>query len=140
MKTCLVDTGIIYALFDRADRWHARAAEFAGSYRGRLTVAACAIPEAAYLINKYLGVRAEQELILALARGDFTVEELTKKDYARAAQLIATYEKLNIGFVDAASVAVCERLKIADFATTDRRHFSVIKPAHRVELNLLPVE
>lgn len=140
MKTCLVDTGIIYALFDRADRWHARAAEFAGSYRGRLAVAACAIPEAAYLINKYLGARAEQELVLALARGDFTVEELTKKDYARAAQLIATYEKLNIGFVDAASVAVCERLKIADFATTGRRHFSVIKPAHRVGLNLLPAE
>ena len=139
MKTCLVDTGIIYALFDRADRWHTQSAKFAASYRGRLAVAACAIPEAAYLVNKYLGAHAEQELILAFARGDFAIEELTRKDYARAAQLVATYEKLNIGFVDAASVAVCERLKIADFATTDRRHFSVIKPVHRAELNLLPV-
>ena len=38
----------------------------------------------------------------------------------------------------AANVALCERLKLADFATTDRRHFSAIRPSHRARLNLLP--
>ncbi len=51
---------------------------------------------------------------------------------------MAQYKKLNIGFVDAANMAVCERLKLADFATTDRRHFSAIRPSHRTKLNLLP--
>lgn len=138
MTSCLVDTGILYALFDRSDRWHQPALAFANGYRGRLLVAACAVPEAAYLVNKFLGPRAEQKLVQALARGDFEIEDLTRKDYVRAATLVAQYEKLNIGFVDAASVAVCERLKIADVATTDRRHFSVIQPTHRRTFNLLP--
>ncbi len=140
MKSCLVDTGILYALFDRSDSWHPSALAFVNGYRGRLLVAACAVPEAAYLVNKYLGVHAERELVLALARGDFAIEDLVKKDYARAATIIAQYEKLNVGFVDAASVALCERLKLADLATTDRRHFSVIRPAHRQAFNLLPAD
>ena len=70
MNACLVDTGILYALFDRLDRWHERALAFVNGYRGRLLVAACAVPEAAYLINKYLGVSAELELLHALARAD----------------------------------------------------------------------
>ena len=114
VKSCLVDTGIICALFDRSDRRHQPAPAFANGNRGRLLVAACAVPEAACLVNKFLG--------------------------PRAATLIAQYEKLNIGFVDAASVAVCERLKIADVATTDRRHFSVIQPTHRRRFNLLPAD
>jgi len=140
VSVCLVDTGILYAMFDRSDRWHARALAFVNGYRGRLLVAACAVPEAAYLVNKYLGVSAEMELVHALAHGDFDIEDLAKKDYGRAATLIAQYEKLNIGFVDAASVALCERLKITDFATTDWRHFSVIQTAQRRTLNLLPAD
>ena len=140
MKSCLVDTGIVYAIYDRSDDWHARAMDFTAAYRGRLALATCAIPEVAYLVNKFLGARAEEAFVLDLARGEFALEELTKKDYVRAAQLIAIHKKLDIGFVDAATVALSERLKIADIATTDRRHFSVIKPAHRPALNLLPAE
>lgn len=138
MKSCLVDTGILYALFAANDRWHQRARAFVNAYPGKLILAACVIPEAAYLVNKYLGQGAETALIEAVARGEFGVEELQAKDYARAAVLMAQYEKLDIGFVDAANVALCERLKLADFATTDRRHFSAIRPSHRARLNLLP--
>jgi hypothetical protein len=138
VKACLVDTGILYALFDRSDRWHERAVDFANAYPGRLAVAACAIPEATYLINKHLGIDAEAELLSALARRDFDVEDLELHDYARAVQFLVAHRRLNIGFVDAATVALSERLKIDDVATTDRRHFSAIKPSHRPLLNLLP--
>ena len=138
MKSCLVDTGIVYALFAVDDGWHERARSFANTYPGKLILAACVIPEAAYLVNKYLGARAETALIEAIARGEFAVEELQPGDYARAAVLMAQHAKLDIGFVDAANVAVCERLKLADFATTDRRHFSAIRPSHRTRLRLLP--
>ena len=138
MKSCLVDTGILYALFASDDQWHERSKAFANGYPGKLIIAVCVIPEAAYLVNKYLGPRAEIALINAIARGDFFIEDLQTSDYARAAVLMAQHERLDIGFVDAANVAVCERLKLADFATTDRRHFSAIRPSHRAKLNLLP--
>lgn len=138
MKSCLVDTGILYALFASDDQWHEPSKSFANNYPGKLILAACVIPEAAYLIGRYLGARAEISLIDSLVNGDFLIEELQSPDYARAAVLMAQYERLNIGFVDAANVALCERLKLADFATTDRRHFAAIRPSHRAKLNLLP--
>jgi predicted nucleic acid-binding protein len=43
-----------------------------------------------------------------------------------------------IGFVDATLVAIAERLKLTTIATTDRRHFSRIQPAHVRAFTLLP--
>ena len=43
-----------------------------------------------------------------------------------------------IGFVDASLVAVAERLKIDTIATTDRRHFQIIRPKHTRAFNLVP--
>ncbi len=138
MRSCLVDAGIIFALFDQSDRWHTRAQTFVDAYPGRLIVSASVVPEAAYLANKYLGAQAETDLVMAVSQGDFVIENLLPADYARACVLMAQHQRMKIGFVDASNVAVCERLKLADFATVDRRHFSAIRPSHRAALNLLP--
>jgi len=45
-------------------------------------------------------------------------------------ELVARYEDLPLGGVDAAVVAIAERLGIAEIATLDRRHFSVVRPRH----------
>lgn len=138
MQSCLVDAGIIFALFDQSDRWHNRAQTFVDSYPGRLIVSASVLPEAAYLANKYLGAEAEADMVMAVSQGEFVIENLLKTDYARACVLMKQHQRMNIGFVDASNVAICERLKLADFATVDRRHFSAIRPSHRAALNLLP--
>jgi predicted nucleic acid-binding protein len=49
---------------------------------------------------------------------------------------MARYPEL--GFVDVSLVAVSERLKISAIATTDRRHFSRIRPKHTAAFRLLP--
>ena len=38
--------------------------------------------------------------------------------------------RLTLGTVDASVVAAAERLGITAVATTDRRHFSVVRPSH----------
>jgi hypothetical protein len=43
---------------------------------------------------------------------------------------MAKYSDAALGFVDASIVAVAERLKIKELLTTDRRHFSLIRPRH----------
>ena len=43
-----------------------------------------------------------------------------------------------LGLVDATVVAVAERLRITVLATTDRRHFSAVRPAHVTRLTLVP--
>jgi len=60
------------------------------------------------------------------------------EDYRRVAVLLDTYADLRVGFVDAAVLAVVERLRESKLATLDHRHFSVMRPRHVDALELLP--
>lgn len=66
------------------------------------------------------------------------VVDLAPSDYVRARELLEVYEDLQPGFVDAAIVAIAERLRQATIATLDRRHFSVFRPTHVRAFTLVP--
>jgi hypothetical protein len=46
------------------------------------------------------------------------------------AELVGTYLDLPLGIVDAAVIAIAERLGLTEVATVDHRHFSVVRPRH----------
>ena len=71
-------------------------------------------------------------------RGAYEIADLTAADYQRVGQILTTYADLRVGFVDAAVLAVTERLREAKLATLDHRHFSVMRPRHVDALELLP--
>jgi hypothetical protein len=52
--------------------------------------------------------------------------------------LIEQYADLDLGFVDAAVLAIVERLGERKLATLDHRHFSVVRPRHVPSLELVP--
>ncbi len=138
MNRCLVDTGILYALADRDDSWHARARECVEGYPGRLLVASPVIPEVCYLLGSYLGQAAELKFVGALRKRELPIEHFSDADLPRIEELLRVYEDAKIGFVDAANIAIAERLNITEIATTDRRHFSAVKPKHCKAFALLP--
>jgi predicted nucleic acid-binding protein len=45
---------------------------------------------------------------------------------------------LPLGIVDAAVIAIAERLNLTDVATVDRKHFSIVRPRHASAFTLLP--
>jgi uncharacterized protein len=57
-------------------------------------------------------------------------------DWLRIAELVA--RTVPLGTVDASVVAAAERLGIAEVATVDRRHFSVVRPRHVDAFVLVP--
>ena len=59
-------------------------------------------------------------------------------DWLRIAELVGQYRDLPLGSVDASVVAAAERLDITKIATLDRRHFSIMRPAHTHSFELLP--
>lgn len=103
-----------------------------------LFVVAPVLGEAFYLIGKYLGPGAEAELAISLAQERYQLMVPTENDLHRVAELIIRYADLGLGGTDACIVALAERLGIADIATLDRRHFSVVRPDHVAGLRLLP--
>ncbi|MCU0500901.1 MAG: PIN domain-containing protein [Anaerolineae bacterium] len=134
----LVDTGILLALANLRDANHKAAITLLSSLHEALLVSMPVLTEAAYLTNRVLGVEAEARLVASLGRGEMQLEEVTRSDCLRAAELLRTYADANIGFVDASLVALAERLKIQRLLTLDRRHFEMIRPRHCSSFAILP--
>jgi hypothetical protein len=132
----LVDTGILYALADASDAWHRKARTFLAASHDTLLVPVTVVPEAAYLLHQCIGPAAERAFVQAIADRELAVEEIQPRDWRRVEELLGDYAA--IGLVDASIVALAERLRIAAVATTDRRHFSIVRPKHVERLTLVP--
>lgn len=132
----LVDTGVLYALADRRDGWHARVRNYLRSHPDTLLAPVTILPEVAYLLRGRIGAPAELAFAQSVADGEIAVEGLARRDVARAGELMADYDWL--GFVDATVIATAERLKMSSVATTDRRHFSAVRPTHIERFTLVP--
>lgn len=134
----IADTSALYALADKRDAWHERMRRYWEENPEPWLIPASVVTEAAFLYARRLGPEAESDFVGSLAAGVFAVETLETADYSRAADLIRAYADLPLGFVDASIVAMAERLDIDTLLTTDRRHFSVVRPAHVPRLRLVP--
>lgn len=137
--TVLADTGPLYALLDRDDAWHDRVREWWRANREPVRVPVPVLPEVCHLVGTRLGSRAEAALIRAVADGEFDLEPLDAgDDVPRSADLMLTYLDAPLGFVDAAVVAMAERLGVVTLLTTDRRHFPLVRPRHIAAFRLVP--
>ena len=136
--TLILDSGVVLALANRADRHHAACVDLVRSSRESLLLPAPTLVEIDYWFRKRLGIEAWHQFVEDIARGAFIVEPTEPEDLARAAELEEQYDNLDLGFVDASVIAVCERLGERKVATVDRRHFSIVAPQHVVRLELLP--
>ena len=132
----LLGTGILYAMADKDDAWHARVVSYLEKNTDVLMTPVTVVPEAASLLRARLGPQVEKEFITSLAAREVAVEMLSNADLARTAVVMA--ERPDVGFVDASVVAIAERLRLDRIATTDRRHFSTITPRHRAAFDLVP--
>jgi predicted nucleic acid-binding protein len=134
----VADTGALYALVDVSDVWHKRVVEWWRAGTRNVIVPVTVLPEVSYLLQQRIGPAAEERFIRAVAEGEFVVESLESDDVERAADLMAAYSDFPLGFVDASIVAIAERNETSEVLTTDRRHFTVVRPGHVRRLILVP--
>ncbi|HTG35311.1 MAG TPA: PIN domain-containing protein [Thermoanaerobaculia bacterium] len=132
----LLDTGVLYAYYDRRDQWHLASRKLFESEVGEIIIPAPILPEVDYLLGERLGSGAQALLYEGLVDESFLVVDLPQESYARVLELNLKYPALRLGFVDAAVLAMAEHLKLGRIATTDRRHFSPVRLS--VPLELLP--
>ncbi len=123
---------------DQSDAWYSRARDWFAEATESVIVPLPVVVETAFLLGDRRGARAEARFLRAVAAGEFLLDPLGADDVMRAADLVEAYADFPLGFVDAAIVAVAERLDVTRLLTTDRRHFAVVRPAHCRRLTLLP--
>lgn len=134
----ILDTGPLYASLDRADPDHEACRRLLEDVAEPVVIPSPILPEVDYLVSERLGVGPMIALLRDIERGAYLVEDLVDDDYPRIRQLIDRYDDQDIGFVDAAVLAVVERLDERKLATLDRRHFSLLRPRHTDSLALVP--
>lgn len=134
--TLLLDTGAVYAYYDRDDSWHERMRQVIDAETGPLVLPVVVIPEVDHLLGRVIGQDAQLALYEDIAEQVYLVEELAPAGYRRVLALNRRHLDLRLGFVDAAVAALAEQLGVSRLATTDRRHFPAI--AGDVALTLVP--
>lgn len=134
----ICDTGPILAALDRDDPDHAACSDLISGATEDLIVPGLVLAELDYWCRK-LGLNTAWLAFLEdVEMGAWRVEWPSDRDQRRAHQLQEIYADLDLGIVDASIVALLERLDEPKVATLDRRHFTVLRPAHVSALRLLP--
>ncbi|MEO8348986.1 MAG: PIN domain-containing protein [Acidobacteriota bacterium] len=132
----VLDTGILYASYDRSDRWHEQSVDILRREQGQLVVPSPVIPEVDHLLDRRVGASARLRFYEGLSENYYFVADLPPEGYARVSELNRQFPQLSLGFVDAAVVAIAEALGLLRIATTDRRDFEPLASA--LSLTLLP--
>jgi uncharacterized protein len=134
----LVDTSFVVASLDVRERHHRDCRDLLSRGDERVVVPSPILCEVDHFVHQAFGPAAMPAFLGRVRSGELDVEDASPDDLDRAIELMERYADLDVGFVDAAVLAIVERLGEPKLATLDRRHFSVMQPRHVDALELLP--
>ena len=134
----VLDTGPLYATLDRNDAQYQRCRDLLQGTAEPLVIPAPVLIEVDWLVHTRLHAGVFLALLDDIIAGAYRVEEVQAQDYQRIRELCDRYSDADIGFVDAAVLAIVERLNEPKLATLDQRHFRVLRPRHVDALRLVP--
>ena len=136
----ILDTGPLFASLNRSDSDHAACRKLIEEADEPLVIPAPVLAEVDYWVHSRMHPGVFVALLDDIVAGAYRVEELQPQDYRRIRELCDRYADADVGFVDAAVLAIVERLNEPKLATLDHRHFRVLRPRHVDALRLLPEE
>lgn len=106
----IVDTGVLVAVGDEADRYYRPCRDLLETDLGPLVTNALVVAETAYMLRRGLGGVAELALLEMIRDGTLIVVNLLPEDWDRVAELVERYDDLGLGVTDASVIAMAERL------------------------------
>ena len=136
----LVDSGFVYAVYSVKDKHHEKAMGILTSLPPNVDflLPTITLVEVAYLLNVKVGYHAIPSFVKQMQRSRFDFEYLVEDDLVRIQALMEQYADVRLDFVDAAIVAMAERLNVRHILTVDQRDFRIIRPHHCNHFELWP--
>lgn len=134
----ILDTGPLYASLDRSDDDHLRCRSLIEATSEPIVIPAPVLVEVDDLIHRSLHPGVLVALLRDIESGAYDVEPVMPVDHRRIRELCDRYGDADIGYVDAAVLAIVERLDEPKLATLDHRQFGTLRPRHVDALRLLP--
>lgn len=134
----IVDTGVLFGAFDTRDASHVACAALLTESPQTVTIPAPVLGELEWLLTSRRRFEAFLHVLDTIETGAVEVIDLRIADHVRVRELCRRYQDLPLGFVDAAVMAIAERLEETTIATLDQRHFTVVRPRHTTAFTLVP--
>ncbi len=117
MTRVLVDTGPLFAYFDRRDRWHRWVVEHMSTLRPPFVTCEPVLTEACFLIRRNGGRPAD--LLSWVARGLLEIGVDLEADAAEIVRLMTRYQDTPMSLADACLVRLAERIPDCRLFTLD---------------------
>lgn len=114
----LIDTGLIVAFYNPADRHHKSVVDFLAGCDSQLVTTVGCVTESMWLLA--CNWRLQNALLRHLAQEIYVSMPLLVDDFSRIAELNEQYADLPGDFSDLSLVSISERLDIAEIATLDK--------------------
>jgi len=131
----LADSGPLGALFNRRDRFHARAVEFFRSHGAALRCRTTweVVSEVMYFLDFSANAQADflEWLHEAHIRGLMQIAALDPTDLPGLAVLVRKYADRPMDLADASLVWLANKTDITDIITVDRSDFAIYRTAKR---------
>jgi predicted nucleic acid-binding protein len=113
-----VDTGVIVALLDRSERYHARCVTAVEGLEQPLVTCEAVIAESCYLLRGLPG--AADTVLKNVERGVFQIPFQLSRATAAVRSIVRKYRDLAPGFADACLIQLADELDTGDILTLDR--------------------
>ena len=117
MRSVLIDSGPLIALFDKSDRYHEVVVEFLKTFRGELVSSLAVITEVSHLLDFNLNVRLD--FLEWIARGAISLPIIERKELDEIVAMMQKYTDVPMDFADATLVYLAQREGIEEILSID---------------------
>jgi uncharacterized protein len=128
VRSVIVDSGFLIALFDERDPLHLRCRAFLRDYRGRFLTTESVLTETLALLSPEQQLRCLDWLADAAHVGLLAVDRAAL-DFRAVEKLARKYRDQPMDFADAALVLLAMRAGVNEILTADERDFAVYRIA-----------
>jgi len=118
MRPVLLDTGVIVALLDRSEQYHARCAAVIAELEQPLVTCEAVIAESCYLLRQVSG--AAETVLENVARGVFQVPFQLSRSAAPVRNIMRKYRNQPADLADACLIHLADELDTGEILTLDR--------------------
>jgi len=122
-----VDSGFLYALVDRQDAWHQRAAALAHTASQGWVTTWPVLTEVCHLYQRWLSPRQASELMADVADGLLMVWDIPLARCQAVPAMMQRYPTLPMDLADASLVLLAEHLGHGRILSTDERDFGAYR-------------
>lgn len=119
----IVDTGFLYAIANRADKYHKNAVELISQLTEGLVTTWPVVTETSHLLLQRMGTIAHAKFIDNIFEGSIKIQNLPDESIEQIPKLIKKYADLPMDLADASLVLLADLIGSGRIASTDLRDF-----------------